>query len=235
MIPRLFPDLIKSSKARGVPEKILCCGENEKGSCGGRNQLAGSPELYTKHRSSSRSIAVWRSAVLCTPHLLMCSPPSLHSGEEMRYRPHTAHCPLPLTLYTPHCAPHCTLHTAYCTLHTAHCTLHTAHCTLQTAQRTLHNAHCTTHNAHYTMHTALHCAVTIALIINTVFHCTVLLSNVFHFSVGRFIVFYCTVSRRNILYRSFRASLPVHYPYFVSPPSFIINQSVTPVLRECLI
>ena len=58
MIPRLFPDLIKSSKARGVPEKILCCGENEKGSCGGRNQLAGSPELYTKHRSSSRSIAV---------------------------------------------------------------------------------------------------------------------------------------------------------------------------------
>ena len=102
VLPRLFPDLIKSSKAGA--EKILCRGE--KGSCWSK------PSFFTWYMKPPQYCSfTQRSAA---PHLLMCSPPSLHSGEEMRYRPHTAHYRLPHSGHFTHLIA---LHTAHFTLH----------------------------------------------------------------------------------------------------------------------
>ena len=93
---RLFPDLIKSWKS-WPRKKYFAVVKTKKGLS---HLVVGGPRVL--------------HSVSYAPHLLMWSPPSLHSGEEMRYRPRTTpHCPLPRPLYT----PHCTLNIAHCTLH----------------------------------------------------------------------------------------------------------------------
>ena len=99
---RLFPDLIKSWKS-WPRKKYFAVVKTKKGLS---HLVVGGPRVL--------------HSVSCAPHLLMWSPPSLHSGEEMRYRPE--HRTLPdgripqSSLYTPHCTLHCTQST--CIVHT---------------------------------------------------------------------------------------------------------------------
>ena len=103
----------------------------------GRNQLAGSPELYTKHSSSP--VLQFDAVQCCALPICWCVLPRvsiLGRKWDIDPTPHTARSPSHFTHLIALCTAHCTLHTEHCTLSTEHdihrtvvryCVMHVAH------------------------------------------------------------------------------------------------------------